>query len=231
MKMNQIKKRNGEIVPFDINRIQTALTKAYQATHIETTDIPIVVDDINQQLISKQQTLQEGSYIDVEYIQDIVEKTLMKYEKFETAKAYILYRQEHQKKREEELIEKHEQLEKKTFMVTKTNGSKETFDRKKIENMYDHIAKELAEVCPFSEIQSNLEKYIINEIHTKDIMKLLIKTVINLISIENTKWEYIAGRLASSDLYKQITKTRNLTQQEIYTPESYLALVEEYIQN
>jgi len=231
MNMNQIKKRNGEIVPFDLNRIQTALTKAYQATHIETTNIPIVVDDINQQLISKQQTLHEGNYIDVEYIQDIVEKTLMKYEKFETAKAYILYRQEHQKQREEELSQKHEQLEKKTFMVTKTNGSKETFDRKKIENMYNHIAKELAETCPFSQIQKNLEKYIINEISTKDIIKLLIKTVINLISIENTKWEYIAGRLASSDLYKQVTKTRNLTQQQIYTPESYLALVEEYIQN
>ena len=66
MNMNQIKKRNGEIVPFDLNRIQIALTKAYQATNIETTDIPIIVDDINQQLIKKQETIEEGKYIDVE---------------------------------------------------------------------------------------------------------------------------------------------------------------------
>ena len=59
MNMDQIKKRNGEIVPFDLNRIQIAITKAYQATHIEATDIPIVVDDISQQLASKQATLQE----------------------------------------------------------------------------------------------------------------------------------------------------------------------------
>jgi len=229
--MNQIKKRNGEIVPFDLNRIQTVLTKAYQATNVETTDIPIIVDDINQQLIQRQETIEEGKYIDVEDIQDIVEKTLMKYEKFETAKAYILYRQEHQKQRDEERSQKHLQLEKKVYMVTKTNGSKEIFDRKKIEHTYTHIAKELAEACPFEEIKINLEKYIINDISTKDIMKLMVKTAINLISIENTKREYVAGRLASIDLYKHVSTTRNITQQQIYTPESYLALVEEYIEN
>jgi anaerobic ribonucleoside-triphosphate reductase len=117
--MSQIKKRNGEIVPFDLNRIHTAVTKAYQATNTEGTDIPIVVDDIHQQLLHKQQSLQEGTYIEVEYVQDIVEQTLMKYEKFETAKAYILYRAEHKKQREEEFAKKQEQVEKKTFMVTK----------------------------------------------------------------------------------------------------------------
>ena len=170
-------------------------------------------------------------YIDVEYIQDIVEKTLMKYEKFETAKAYILYRQERRQQREEELMKKHQQLEEKVFMVTKVNGEKEPFDRKKIETTYDHIAKELAEECPFSDIKNNFEKYIINDMETKDIMKLLIKTAINLICIENTKREFIAGRLASIDAYKQIEKTRNLSQEQIYTPKSYLALMEEYIQN
>ena len=228
--MSHIKKRNGEIVPFDVNRIQIALSKAYQATNTESTDIPIVVDDIHQQLIQKQQTLQEGIYIDVEYVQDIVEKTLMKYEKFETAKAYILYREQRKKEREEAILQKRQQVEKKTFMVSKDDGSKEIFDRKKIENTYNHIAKELAEICHFEEIKQNLEKYIINDIATKDITKLLIKTAINLISIQNTKWEYIAGRLASIDLYKQVAKTRDITQEQIYTPEAYLALVEEYIQ-
>lgn len=227
--MSYIKKRNGEIVPFAIDRIQIALSKAYQATNTEGTDIPIVVDDIHQQLIQKQETLQEGVYIDVEYVQDIVEKTLMKYEKFETAKAYILYREHRKNQREEELLQKREQVEKKAFMVSKDDGSKEIFDRKKIENTYNHIAQELAQQCPFQEIQYNLEKYIINDIATKDITKLLIKTVINLISIQNTKREYIAGRLASIDLYKHVGKTRNLTQEEIYTPEAYLTLMEDYI--
>lgn len=228
--MSQIKKRNGEIVAFDLERIQRAITKAYQATMTDTGDVAIMVDEIHKEILERQTTLQEGEYIDVEQIQDLVEKILMKHKKFELAKAYILYREERKQQREEELSKKQQQISKKAFMVTKDDGKKELFERKKIENTYDFIAKELAEACPFSEIQSNLEKYIVNDIATKDILKLLVKTAINLISIENTKWEYIAGRLASIDLYKQVGKTRNITQEEIYTPESYLALMEEYIQ-
>jgi len=207
------------------------MSKAYEATNTDILDITIIVDDIYQEIRMKQNLLKEEEYIDVEYIQDLVEKTLMKYKHFETAKAYILYRQERKKQREKELLEKKEQVQKKIFMVTKQNGQKEVFDRKKIEKTYLYIAKELTETCPFEEIKYNLEKYIINEIKTIDITKLLIKTTINLISIQNTKWEYIAGRIASTDLYHQVKKTRKIRQEQIYTPESYLALMEEYIKN
>ncbi|HBB04671.1 TPA: hypothetical protein DCZ39_07430 [Patescibacteria group bacterium] len=99
-----------------------------------------------------------------------------------------------------------------------------------MENTYNHIAKELREECTFQELKNNLEKYLVNDIATKDITKLLIKTAINLISIQNTKREYIAGRLASIELYKQVGRTRKITQEQIYSPESYLALMEDYIQ-
>ena len=229
--MEHIKKRNGEIVAFDLNRIQLALTKAYEATNVDTSDITIVVDDIHQQILEQEWSLTEGTFMDVETIQDIVEKTLMKYEKFETAKAYIIYRQERKKDREKELAEKQEQLEEKSFMVTKEDGKKEAFDWKKIEKTYTYIARELAQECPFQDLKINLEKYIIQDIATKDITKMLIKTAINLISIQNTKREYIAGRLASTDLYKQVGENRNLSQTQMYSPDSYLALMEEYIQN
>ena len=77
--MSQIKKRNGEIVAFDLERIQRAITKAYQATMTDTGDVAIMVDDIHKEILEKQATLQEGEYIDVEQIQDLVEKILMKH--------------------------------------------------------------------------------------------------------------------------------------------------------
>ena len=166
------------------------------------------MDNVYQQLTKKHETLKEGQYIDVEYVQDCIEETLMKEEHFETAKAYILYRAEREKQRKLGQSEKHKQLATKTFMVTKDNAKKEVFDRKKIEKTYNHIAQGLAKECPFEEIQKNIEKYLVNDIATKDIINLLIKTTINLISIQNTKREYIAGRLASIDLYKKVGKTR-----------------------
>lgn len=58
---------------------------------------------------------------------------------------------------------------------------------------------------------------------------MFIKSAINLISIENTARQYIAGRLAMGDLYKQAGRNRKITLEEIYSPQSYLALFEDYI--
>lgn len=58
---------------------------------------------------------------------------------------------------------------------------------------------------------------------------MFIKSAINLISIENTSWQYIAGRLAMGDLYKQAGRNRKISLEEIYSPQSYLTLFEDYI--
>jgi len=231
MNITQIRKRNGAIATFDPNRIYIAITKAYQANNKETTTITSSIDDIMQQLSEKQEKLGEGEYIDVEYIQDIVEKTLMKHKEFDIAKTYILYREEHKRQREEKLSEKQKQIDTKTLMVTKENREKEKFDWNKIEKTYTQIAQELAEDCPFSIIKENLAKYLVQDIATNDITKLLIKTTINLISIQNTKRQYIAGRLATIDMYKQASKNRNIRHEEIYSPQKYVALMEEYVEN
>lgn len=55
MNISHIRKRNGDIAPFDINRILIAITKAHEATNIQNTNIVIMVDDINKQLREKQQ--------------------------------------------------------------------------------------------------------------------------------------------------------------------------------
>jgi hypothetical protein len=65
----------------------------------------------------------------------------MKFNKFEVAKEYIIYRAE----RKEERVEAHEKLvkkfEKNGFQVTKSGGRKEDFDFEKIEKMFKHAAK------------------------------------------------------------------------------------------
>jgi len=56
---------------------------------------------------------------------------------------------------------------------------------------------------------------------TADIAKLLVKTCIDLVSVENIHWEHIAGRLALFDLYKKqgrIVESNNQKYiQEIHT--------------
>lgn len=59
-------------------------------------------------------------------------------------------------------------------------------------------------------------------------INLLSKSAINLISIQNTDWQYIAGRFAAVDLWKQAARNRKQTIEQTYSPDAYLHLFSSY---
>lgn len=84
-----IKKRDGRLAPFDINKITQAISKALSACGFEKTNL---VESITEKVLEELETKLSGHIPQVEEIQDIVENTLIK-EGYDTvAKAYILYR-------------------------------------------------------------------------------------------------------------------------------------------
>ena len=66
-------------------------------------------------------------------------------------------------------------------------------------------------------------------ISTKDITKLMIKAMINLISVENTNRQTIAGRILIMDLYKQASRNRNISIQDIVSSTNFKNHFLEYI--
>ena len=88
--MLKVTKRNENLVPFDINRIETAISKAFRSCGIVWQDK--VVKDIARNV-----KIWEG--ISVEDIQDQVEELLMDYDYPQVAKEYILYRAKHKETR------------------------------------------------------------------------------------------------------------------------------------
>ena len=88
--MLKVTKRNRNLVPFDINRIETAISKAFRSCGIVWQDE--VVKDIARNV-----KIWEG--ISVEDIQDQVEELLMDYDYPQVAKEYILYRAKHKETR------------------------------------------------------------------------------------------------------------------------------------
>jgi ribonucleoside-diphosphate reductase alpha chain len=74
-----------------------------------------------------------------------------------------------------------------------------------------------------------LKKYIVDGIKTKDILKMMVKSAIDLISVENTSWQYIAGRLTTIDLYKEASKNRDIKIKDIYSAKAYKDLFDDYI--
>ncbi len=88
----QIRKRNGAEVPFEFNKITDAIYKAAQATsefdQAEARRLTIRV-------LSLAQTVIDHEIPEVEEIQDLVEEVLLASAHKKTAKAYILYREQH----------------------------------------------------------------------------------------------------------------------------------------
>ena len=92
-------KRNGITVPFDEKKIENAIAKAFIATgEVEARNVSTIAGAITLMVITN---LRENSQEipTVEDIQDRVESTLMKCDYVKTAKAYILYRKQHQQAR------------------------------------------------------------------------------------------------------------------------------------
>lgn len=89
-KLESIKKRSGEVVPFDAKKIYEAIKKAVDVTcEISDADIVKITQDVLKRLDKKY----SGEIPNVEDIQEIVIQTLMDAHAYKTAEKYIIYRQ------------------------------------------------------------------------------------------------------------------------------------------
>ena len=104
-KISKIRKRDGNVVEFDKNKIEDAIFKAAQAAGGSNRKIAKELSDKVIAELEKINTLPS-----VEEIQDIVEKILIEGGHAKTAKAYIVYRQQRAELRKEKqmVLEKEE---------------------------------------------------------------------------------------------------------------------------
>ena len=96
--MYKVKKRDGQIVEFDIQRIANAITQAFKSVNrqYDQSQINMICLQVTSEFESK---IKDG-VIGVEDIQDAVEKVLSSAGFSDVAKHYILYRKNHEKLRE-----------------------------------------------------------------------------------------------------------------------------------
>ena len=99
--ITQIKKRNGDNVKFDKQKIAIAISKANKETDEDgmSTEVNVLVDKVIDELKNSQET------ITVEDVQDTVENVLLHSDYKATAKAYILYRDERRRGRQSNIFE------------------------------------------------------------------------------------------------------------------------------
>ena len=197
-----IKKRNKETVEFNQDKIFNAIKKAFLALNHEVSDKKIgdIVDNVINEL---ENAFAYPEIPSVENVQDFVEKELMKNGFYEVAKAYILYRYEHAKQREQKKEEAIKKVEEEDLFVIKRSGKKEKFSTQKLKKSLQRCVLGYENVVDVDSIIKQCKAEIYDEISTKDIAKALVMTTRSFIE-QDPAYSYVAAKLLLNTLYKEV---------------------------
>lgn len=166
-------KRNGTKEVFDSNKIRNAVEKAFLATGEKREDSAL--DDIVSSALS---SLNLDDDISVEDVQDSVEESLMKFGYYQTAKAYIIYRNN------------------RSGIRNVRNEIIALLSDDKIEPVLKEIQEEFPDAVYSLEIlKEKFASFSKPDMKKSEKMESLIKAAVELIKPECAKWDMIASRL------------------------------------
>ena len=155
-------KRNGSVVNFDSSKIDVAITKAFLAVHTSaaaaSSSVQQKVKELSKSVFETfSNRMPSGGTIHIEEIQDQVELALMRTEELKVARAYVLYRAERTKVREEEsplLAENKVEPSKRTELIA--NEACEGLKGTEPSKILGEARKNLYEGAPEEEIKEAL---------------------------------------------------------------------------
>jgi ribonucleoside-triphosphate reductase len=104
MKTFQIKKRDGSLQLFELDKVKIAIQKAFKACKYSMEDLDLT--DLFCDLEESIPHLVDHDVVEIEELQDLIESILMDYEYKDVAKNYILYRYERKLERDRRYAEK-----------------------------------------------------------------------------------------------------------------------------
>lgn len=97
--LKHVIKRDGALVQFDVKKIQNAISKALTAAGEMHDGLPFLIAHAVELKLIREAEAEQLYIPTVESIQDLVESEMMTANCHAAAKAYILYRKEHEKRR------------------------------------------------------------------------------------------------------------------------------------
>ena len=194
-------KRNGELVDFDKDRIKNAILKGIEASEADVQQQ--VVDEMVSDILVEIQDRFVDFFPNVENIQDIVEKHLVKNGLYEVSKEYILYRAERAKIREEKKKVAVERAAVGKLIIKKKDGRSVLFDVKKIRDSIERAAKGYEKDIDVGVVATEVIKNIYDGINTDGISRALILGAVPYIE-KDPAYNYLSARLFLQRLYKEV---------------------------
>jgi len=201
MALTKIKKRNGSIVEFDRDRIESAVQKAFNACGIivDSGFFPSLTDEVVSLLEGR---VSEGVIPGVEDVQDIAERIIAQHGYFDVARAYIIYRYEHTKQRVAKQQELREKIERNELVVIKRSGAREQFMLEKLERCLSYFTVGLENQIDKALVALQCRNDLYDGVATQEVFHGLVMATRALIEVDPA-YSRLASRLLLHSLYRE----------------------------
>lgn len=199
--MKQVKKRNGQIVEFEIHKITDAMRKAFASEHVPISEEKL--EEMTQAVVTEL----SGRFVEqtpsVENVQDLVEFSLMREGYHAVAKHYIVYRYEHTKQREEKTRETVQLVEEKKLTIKTAGGHEEAFDGDKVRASFERSIKGYEQVIDVDSVMNQLKYELYEGMTTDEVKRALISVVRSMIE-RDPAYSRVAAKLHLNRLYGEV---------------------------
>ncbi|HEU5078260.1 MAG TPA: ribonucleoside-diphosphate reductase subunit alpha [Opitutaceae bacterium] len=197
-------RRNHQIVPFNEQKIEIAVRKAFLSLHRDSGAAVEITKAVATRVLSSKQ-----SFVHIEEIQDIVQEELMKAGYFKVAEQYILYRALRTASRTEGTSESTSPIpvpaveQGSMIMVKKANGETYLWDRVDLQKRIEFGRIGLDLCLSNEEIEAELLRSVFDQISQKDLDATIILNSKTLIE-RDADFAKFAGRIQLTFIYEEV---------------------------
>ncbi len=205
---HQVIRRNGKLTRFDPSKIQVAVTRAFLAVEGGQASDSHRVREIAEQLTSQVidalfRRLSGGGAIHIEDIQDQVELALMRNGHHKVARAYVLYREEHNRRRQmESETDAQTSSDEARIHITMGDGSRQVLQESSVRAIIHEACAGLSGVDSALILKEALRN-IYDGIAEKDIATVLVMSARTLIDKE-PDYAHVSARLLLDSLRQEV---------------------------
>jgi ribonucleoside-diphosphate reductase alpha chain len=194
----QLLRRNGQVVPWNPNKIEIAVRKAFLGLRLDS-DPAVGVARAVSERVREART----SFIHIEDVQDMVQEELMKAGQFKAAEAYILYRARRADQRERDEPAASVETQEILVAVNRKDGSSYLWNGAdlKVRIQYASIGLDL-NLSP-EEINTELRRSVFDELSETDLKKTILLNAKALIE-RDADFAKFAGRMLLTYLYEEV---------------------------
>lgn len=231
-------KRNGKVVPYDVEKIAVAMTKAFLAveggTAAASSRIHELVANLTAQISATfKRRMPSGGTIHIEEVQDQVELTMMRTGEHKVARSYVIYRSERAKLREEEQLGSDVNVDVPSINVLMPNGESQPLDVQRIKVIVAEACADLEDVDAETILKEALRN-LYDGVSFDDVNISLVMAARTLVETE-PNYSFATARLLLDKLraealnFLDVAESATQAQMSEYYPKAFASYLEKGI--